>query len=93
MVTKLKTRKPRGKKSLKNKTSKIRDSKTDKIWGNYGKVLNIKTNKYVRIGSYASIKAIGELKRDAEWEKRVNYITSRNPFFGKRLTRYLEKNE
>lgn len=76
-------------KNIKNKTSKL---KQNKIWGNYGKVLNIKTNKYVRIGSYESIKAISLLKRDSEWKKRVDYIVKHSKF-GEKLKKYLYKNK
>ena len=77
-------------KNIKNKTSRVRKNKVDKIWGNYGMVLNIKTNRYVRIGSYESLKAISQLKRDAEWKRRVDYIT-RHSKFGEKLQKYLEK--
>ena len=76
-----------------NKTSKVfKSSKpSDKIWGVYGKVLNPNTNTYVRIGSPASMKAINDLEHNAEWKKRVNYIISHHPGFGKKLETYLSK--
>lgn len=95
MPSKSRTRKSNQKKSkcMKNKTYKLNQPSANVIWGNYGQVLNIKTNRYVRIGSTASIKAISILKRDDEWNKRVNYITKHSKFFGERLKKYLEKNK
>lgn len=59
------------------------------IWGIYGKVYNPSTHTYVRIGTNQSMKAIGDLKRDAEWKKRVDYIISHHKGFGEKLKHYL----
>ena len=39
----------------------------EQIWGNYGKVLNPKTKKYVRLGSPLSMNAIYNLEHNSEW--------------------------
>ena len=61
------------------------------IWGIYGKVLNPKTNRYIRIGTPASMKAIYDLKHDNEWYKRVHYMIKNDMYFGVKLKNYLEK--
>jgi len=73
-----------------NKTSKMKIKPSNNIWGIYGKVLNPNTNKYVRIGSNESIKAIKDLKHNAEWKKRVKYIITHHKGFGEKLEKYLQ---
>jgi hypothetical protein len=63
------------------------------IWGYYGKVLNPKTLKYLRIGSPQSMNAIYNLDHTEEWEKRVNYIIENHGIFGEKLKKYLQKKE
>ena len=78
----------------RNKTKKRKGEPSNgfnKIWGNYGHVFNAKTNKYVRIGSNESLRAINELEHDDEWKKRVNYIIKNHGVFGKKLEKYLQK--
>lgn len=65
----------------------------EQIWGNYGKVLNPKTKKYVRLGSPLSMNAIYNLEHNSEWKKRVNYIIENHGVFGQKLKNYLEKKE
>jgi hypothetical protein len=80
-------------KKFKNKTKKIYNQSggSNNIWNNYGHVLNTKTNKYIRLGSNASMKVINELVHDDEWKKRVEYIIKNHGIFGKKLEKYLEK--
>lgn len=59
------------------------------IWGNYGKVLNPKTKKYVRLGDPQSMSAIYELEHNDEWKRRVQYIIENHGSFGKKLETYL----
>lgn len=59
------------------------------IWGNYGKVLNLKTKKYVRLGDPQSMSAIYELEHNDEWNRRVQYIIENHSVFGKKLEAYL----
>lgn len=61
------------------------------IWNNYGHVLNPRTNKYVRLGSSESMRAIYELERNDEWTKRVEYIKNNHGMFGRKLEKYLQK--
>jgi hypothetical protein len=61
------------------------------IWGNYGRVLNPKTKKYVRIGSPESMSAIYELEHNDEWTTRITYIIENHVVFGKKLETYLQK--
>ena len=63
----------------------------EQIWGSYGKVLNPKTLKYVRIGSPQSMTAIYNLEHNDEWKKRVDYIIENHGIFGKKLDTYLQK--
>lgn len=63
----------------------------EQIWGNYGKVLNPKTLRYVRIGSPQSMTAIYNLEHNNEWKKRVDYIIENHSVFGKKLDTYLQK--
>jgi hypothetical protein len=63
----------------------------EQIWENYGKVLNPKTLKYIRIGSPQSMTSIYNLEHNDEWEKRVNYIIENHGIFGKKLDTYLQK--
>jgi len=77
-------------KQSKNKTRKQLGEFKD-IWGNFGHVLNKKTNKYVRLGSSESMRAINELDHNDEWKKRVEYIIKNHGIFGKKLEKYLEK--
>lgn len=73
----------------KNKTYKNKQGNV--IWDIYGRVLNPKTKKYIRIGSSESMKVISELEKNNEWNKRVNYIITHNNFFGEKLKKYLER--
>jgi hypothetical protein len=67
------------------------DSLTDEqIWGIYGKVLNPKTKKYIRLGDPQSMLAIYELEHNDEWTHRVNYIIENHSVFGKKLELYLQ---
>jgi hypothetical protein len=63
------------------------------IWDNYGRVLNTKTNKYIRLGSNKSMRVINELEHNDEWKKRVEYIINNHGVFGKKLEKYLQKKE
>lgn len=65
----------------------------EEIWGYYGKVLNPKTLKYIRIGSPQSMTAIYNLEHNDEWKKRVNYIIENHGIFGKKLDTYLQKKQ
>ena len=73
----------------KNKTSKNKQGNV--IWDIYGRVLNPKTKKYIRIGSSESMKVISELEKNNEWKKRVNYIVTHHKCFGEKLKKYLER--
>ena len=81
----------------KVKRSKISKNKTFKnkqgnvIWDIYGRVLNEKTKKYIRIGSSESMKVISELEKNNEWKKRVNYIITHDKCFGEKMKKYLER--
>jgi hypothetical protein len=63
----------------------------EQIWGYYGKVLNPKTLRYVRIGSPQSMTAIYNLEHNDEWKKHVNYIIENHGIFGEKLKKYLQK--
>ena len=63
------------------------------IWGNYGKVLNPKTKKYVRLGDPQSMSAIYELEHNDEWKRRVQYIIENHGVFGEKLKKYLQKKQ
>ena len=63
----------------------------EQIWGYYGKVLNPKTLRYIRIGSPQSMTAIYNLDHNTEWEKRVIYIIENHGVFGEKLKKYLQK--
>jgi hypothetical protein len=65
----------------------------EQIWGHYGKVLNPKTLKYIRLGSPQSMTAIYNLVHNDEWEKRVNYIIENHGIFGEKLKKYLQKKD
>lgn len=78
-------------KTKKNKLEYTSNYNKNGIWDNYGYVLNIKTNKYVRIGSNESMKAINQLEHNSEWKKRVEYIITNHNIFGKKLEQYLQK--
>ena len=91
MVDRTRIRRSKIKSKLKQKqqTKRISKQPSNTIWGIYGKVLNPKTNKYIRIGTNESVKVIGDLKRDTEWKKRVDYIIKHHKGFGKKLETYL----
>ena len=87
-------RKQKSKSNNKTKKNNIEyTSNYNKIWDNYGYILNIKTNKYVRIGSNESMKAINQLEHNSEWKKRVEYIINNHNSFGKKLEEYLQKKQ
>ena len=60
------------------------------IWGYYGKVLNPKTLKYIRIGTPSSMTAIYNLEHNDTWKKHVDYIIENHSVFGKKLNTYLQ---
>lgn len=65
----------------------------EQIWGYYGKVLNPKTLRYVRIGSPQSMSAIYNLEHTDVWKKRVDYIIENHSVFGEKLKQYLQKKQ
>ena len=65
----------------------------EQIWGYYGKVLNPKTLRYVRIGSPQSMSAIYILEHTDVWKKRVDYIIENHSVFGEKLKQYLQKKQ
>lgn len=65
----------------------------EQIWGYFGKVLNPKTLRYVRIGTPQSMTTIYNLQHTDVWEKRVNYIIENHGVFGEKLKKYLQKKQ
>jgi hypothetical protein len=66
------------------------DLTDEQIWGNYGRVLNPKTKKYVRIGDPKSLSVIYNLEHNDEWNRRVEYMIGSHCGFGKKLEIYLQ---
>jgi hypothetical protein len=59
-------------------------------WEEPGKVYSKRLQRYVRLGSPESLRAIKDLDKNKEWFKRVSYLASKKSVFGQKVAKLIK---